>query len=55
MTAQIKEGELLYHVTLSFFFKFRFSILENLNQIEAKKKIANFGDFLTFYIDLKKL
>ena len=48
--AQIKEEELLYHVTLSVF-KFRVSILENLNQIEAKKKI---GDFLTFYIDLTK-
>ena len=42
VTAQIKEGELLYHVTLRFFFKLRFSILENLNQIEAKKKNSKF-------------
>ena len=31
------------------------SILENLNQIEAKKKNPNFGNFWTFYIDLKKI
>ena len=53
MTAQIKEGELLYHVTF-IFFKFRFSILENLNKIEAKKKKFKFWWFLDFLNRFKK-
>ena len=52
MTAQIKEEELLYHVKLPVLF--RFSILENLSQIEARKKFQILVILLTFYIDLKK-
>ena len=48
--AQIKEEELLYHVTLSFF------LISILYFIKFKSNLSiNFGDFLTFYIDLKKI
>ena len=53
MTAQIKEGELLYHVKLSFFL-ISIKYFRKLNQIKVnKKKNRNFGDFFNLYIDLK--